>query len=267
MLFPWEILEGIADLLPTTDALILRLASRSFSHILTSQSFWASRFAPGRERDFVFEMRKGKKCKDWRLLYRRTSAAHADPGLQNRRRIWSLIQIIKEYLRLRIDEKQRDESADMNDADLRWDQVGGDIRQELGAGDCAGFNEGSRIFNEVHAFIPKTLSKMAFSVVQAGEADYVVGFRLISVGEDDKQLGYSAEGKELFFEVRALTGFAVAVGPRGIRALQVICDDGTRSPWFGRPRNSPITERLARTKCITALKVGFDVSSIAYRGF
>lgn len=62
-LFPWEILEGIVDFLPTTDALVLRLASRSFAPVLTSQSFWASRFLPGRERDFFFEMRKGNKCK------------------------------------------------------------------------------------------------------------------------------------------------------------------------------------------------------------
>ena len=245
MLLPWEILEGIVDLLPTTDVLILRLASRSFAPILTSQSFWASRFAPGRERDFIFEARKWKNCKDWRLLYRHTSAAHATPGLQNRRRIWSLIQIIKEYLSLRINEKPRDLSADMNDTDLRWNQVGGDIKQALGAGYCKEFNDGCRIFDKVHAFIPKTLFKMALSVVQAGEADYIVGLRLISVEEDDKQLGYRAEGKELFFEVRALRGFAIAVGPRGIRALQVICDDGTRSPWFGRLGKSPIKERLA----------------------
>lgn len=263
MRFPWEILEAIAALLPTTDALTLRLTSKSFSRILTSQSFWASRFVPGRERDFVFEMRKGKKGKDWRHLYRHTSVTHAAPGLQNRRRIWSLIQIIEEYLRLCIEDKERYTSANISNNNLRWDRVGGDIRQELGAGYCAGFNEGSRIFDKVHAFIPKALSRMAFSVVRAGEADYVAGLRLISVGEDDKQLGYRAEGKELFFEVTALRGFAIAVGPRGIRALQVIRDDGTRSPWFGRPRSSPVTERLVCTRCITALEVGFDVSSIA----
>jgi hypothetical protein len=39
-----------------------------------------------------------------------------------------------------------------------------------------------------------------------------VRLRLISIGEDDKLLGYSAEDRELFFEVRALTGLAVAVG-------------------------------------------------------
>ena len=173
-----------------------------------------------------------------------------------------MIQIIREYLGLHLDEKQIDALADMNDTELRWNQVRGDISQEPGAGYCAGISQGSRILKEVRTFIPKTLSKVAFSVVQAGEADYVVGLR----GGDEKQLGYCAEGRELFFEVRALTGFSVAVGPRGIRALQVICGDGTRSPWFGRSGDTPITGRLARSNCITALEVGFDVSSIAYRG-
>ena len=60
---PWEILEGIAKPLPTTDALILRLASRSFVCILTSQSFWASRFAPGRERDLSLRYEKERSAK------------------------------------------------------------------------------------------------------------------------------------------------------------------------------------------------------------
>ncbi|KAI9866123.1 MAG: hypothetical protein M1813_001684 [Trichoglossum hirsutum] len=100
-----------------------------------------------------------------------------------------------------------------------------------------------RQFRIVRTSVSRTLFKIAFSIVQAGEADYVVRLRLISIGEDDKLLGYSAEDRELFFEVRALTGLAVAVG---------------LSPWFGRPKNSPITERLAHSKCIAALKVGFD---------
>ena len=75
--------------------------------------------------------------------------------------------------------------------------------------------------------------------------------RLSSVEEEDRQLGY--KGNEIVFEVTALGGFAVAVGPRGIRAIQVICDDGTRSSWFGRPEGSSITERLVRTERIAAL--------------
>jgi hypothetical protein len=264
MLFPWEILESIAALLSTKDALILRLASRSFRPILTSQNFWASRFEPGHERDFIFETRNSSKGRDWRHLYRYTSVAHASPELQNRRRIWGLIQLIREYLGLRTNDDTLSVSADVSSADFKWTRVGGDIWQEPSTIFSPGFNEGCRIFHKVHVFIPKTLSKIAFSIIRAGEADYVVGLRLISVGGSDNQLGYRTEGKEVFFAVTALRGFAAAVGPRGIRALQVICDDGTRSPWFGRPKDSPITERLQRTKPITALEVGFDVSSIVH---
>lgn len=53
------------------------------------------------------------------------------------------------------------------------------------------------------------------------------------------------------------------MGPRGIRAIQVICDDSSRSSWFGRPEGSPITERLVRTEHIAALEVEFHVSSRA----
>ncbi|MCJ1349887.1 hypothetical protein MMC31_008130, partial [Peltigera leucophlebia] len=255
-LLPWEILEAIAVNLPTYDALNLRLASRSFARILTSQTFWASRFAPGGERDFVFEMRKGKKGKDWRHLYRHTSYSRLSLGLLNRMRIWHLIRFIEKHLRLSLDDKLGGLSQEMNSTDLQWHRVRGDVRQELGAGLCTGFNEGCRVFGKSRAFIPNGLSRIAFSIIQSGKADYVVGMRLVSVGEEDRQLGY--KGNEVFFEVTALRGFAVAVGPRGIRAIQVICDDGTRSPWFGCPKSSPLTERLVRTKCIVALEVEFD---------
>ena len=258
---PWEILEAIAVNLLTYDALNLRLASRSFSRLLTSQPFWASRFAPGGERDFVFEMRKGMKGKDWRHLYRHTSYSRSSPGLLNRIRIWHLIRLIEKQLRLCLDDKQRGVSEDVNSTGLRWHRVRGDVRQELGAGRCTSFNEGCRVFGKACLFIPKALSKIAFSIIRSGEADYVVGMRLSSFEEEDRQLGY--KGNETVFDVTALRGFAVAVGPRGIRAIQVICDDGTRSSWFGRPESSQITERLVRTERIVALEVEFDVSSSA----
>lgn len=128
------------------------------------------------------------------------------------------------------------------------------MRQELDAGHCTVFNKGCRVLGKARAFIPMALAKIAFSIIRSEEADYVVGMRLFSVEEEDRQLGY--KGSETVYEVTALRGFAVAVGPRGIRAIQVIC---TRSPWFGRP----ITERLVRTVRIVALEVEFDVSSCA----
>ena len=58
----------------------------------------------------------------------------------------------------------------------------------------------------------------------------------------------------------AFRGFVVAVGSGGIQALQVICDDSAKSRWVGNPKTLPVTERLLRATCITALEVGFDVS-------
>ncbi|KAL9131737.1 MAG: hypothetical protein Q9217_000412 [Psora testacea] len=220
--------------------------------------FWASRFEPGRERDLIFEQRNCKKRKDWRGLYGFTNRTTSVPGLQNRRRIWSLIQLLKEPLKLRVRDNSRALSADMSSIGLRWICVAGDIRQELGAGHCRGFTEGCRVLNEQYTPIPDSLSKLAFSIIGAGDTTYVVGLRLVSGQGIDICLGYIAEGKELFLEVKVLRGFIVAIGPRGIRALQVISGDGTRSRWFGCPKNSPITERLRGPKSIAALKVGFD---------
>lgn len=105
-------------------------------------------------------------------------------------RIWQLIRLIKKHLRLRLDDKQRSGSEDINRTDLQWHRVQGDVRQDLGAGHCTGFNEGCQVFGKARAFIPKALSKTALSIVRSEEADYVVGMRLFSVEEVDRQLGY-----------------------------------------------------------------------------
>lgn len=58
-IFPWEILDAIAINLPTGDALGLRLASKAFLPLFTSQTFWASRFEAGGDRGFFFFSRNG----------------------------------------------------------------------------------------------------------------------------------------------------------------------------------------------------------------
>ena len=257
---PWEILEAIAILLPTKDALILRRASKSFAPIFVSQSFWASKFEPGRERDLIFEKRNCKEPRDWRSLYGSTSRATSVPGLQNRWRIWSLIQLLREPLRLRMGDNLRVLSANMNSINLRWISIAGDVRQELGTGYYARFNEGCRVLYEQYTLVPDNLSKLAFSIIEASDGTYVVGLRLIYDPVMDICLGYIAEGKEIFVDVKVLRGLVVAIGPRGIRALQVINGEKTRSRWLGCPRNSPITERLRGSGSTAALKVGFDVS-------
>ncbi|KAL8828532.1 MAG: hypothetical protein Q9170_006562 [Blastenia crenularia] len=254
---PWEILEAIAINLPTGDALVLRRASRAFQPVLTSQIFWASRFQPGYEREYVFEKRN-KEQRDWISLYRRTSYAHSPFGLKNRRRVWGLVRKLITLLPLRLDDCWELPPPPSSVDGLKWIEVGGDIKHTTGSGHCEYFNEGCRLFQKQYAPIPGDLSKIAFSIVAAGDITYITGMRLITSDDADICLGYLAEGNETFVEVTVVKGFVLAMGPRGIRAIQVIGVNGYTSKWFGCPTESPVTERLAGCESISALEVGFD---------
>ena len=273
---PFEIREVIAAVTPTRDALNLGRASRSFTDIMSSRFFWASRFSPGGERDFLFETQKSKRARnwkkfyqatDWKKLYQSSGESHASPALQHRMRIWKLILSIRELLELRPESAESRvvrtrQLRDAEDSDLRWSQVVGDVGEERRESDPLLSFASCRVFGEARAVVPRSLSRIAISVIQAGEGDYVAGLRLISAEDGDQQIGFLAETKERSFAVTAdaLRGFNVAVGPRGIRALQVVCQGGTQSPWFGRPQNTPITERLVCATPVVGLDALFDVS-------
>ena len=267
MRIPLEIREAIAAVTPTRDALNLGLASRSFTDIVTGRMFWASRFAPGGERDFIIET-KNKQVTDWKHLYQSTGERHAPLALQHRMRIWKLIHHIKELLELRPESAESRVARSLqlqNDenSNLRWRRVMGNVR-EPGERDVPSFSDGCRAFDEARAVVSPSLSHIAFSVIQGVEEyykDYVAGLRLINTEDGDQQIGYRAVAKERSFAVTAdaLRGFNVSMNERGICALQVVCQDGTQSPWFGSP-DTPITERLVCTTRIVALDTIFDVS-------
>jgi hypothetical protein len=267
MRIPLEIREAIAAVTPTRDALNLGLASRSFTNIVTGRMFWASRFAPGGERDFIIET-KSKQVTDWKQLYQSTGKRHAPPALQQRMRVWKLILYIKELLELRPESAESHvartlQLQDGEDSNLRWRRVMGDV-EERGEKYEHFFSDGCRAFGEARAVVLPSLSRIAFSVIQGVEwgADYVAGLRLINTEDRDQQIGFRAVAKERSFAVTAdaLRGFNVAVGERGIRAIQVVCQDGTQSLWFGRPQDTPITERLVCATRVVALDTIFDVS-------
>jgi hypothetical protein len=190
---PWEIRKEMAVRLPTADALRLRRASRAFINIFSSQSFWASRFKADADRNFLFETRNSTEPRDWRSLYRYTNDDHIPPGLQNRKKIWNLIQSLKDILRLRWNSSCWSPSR----ASLRWREVAGDLRQEEVTGHYHRFDEGCRLFNKQCTSIPDLLSRIAFSIIRVGDVEYIAGIRLISNEGVDICLGYRAEGKEL----------------------------------------------------------------------
>ena len=272
MRIPLEIREAIAAVTPTRDALNLGLASRSFTDIVTSQMFWASRFAPGGERDFIIET-KSKQVTDWKQLYQ-SIEDHTSWALLHRIRIWKLILYINELLELRPESAKSRVARtlqlhDAENSNLRWRQVMCDVK-ERGEKYVQTFSEGCRAFNQARTVVSPSLSRIAFSVIPGLEycTDYVAGLRLINTEDEDQQIGFRSVAKEQSFAVTAdaLRGFNVSMNERGICALQVVCQDGTQSPWFGKQApwfgrpNSAITERLVCATRIVALDTIFDVS-------
>ncbi|PGG95062.1 hypothetical protein AJ80_10029 [Polytolypa hystricis UAMH7299] len=253
-IFPWEILEAVSINLSTADVLSLVRASRPFLPVLTSQTFWASRFEPGNDRDFLFEKRNCREPRDWIMLYQLTRGASSPPGLKNRRRIWELIQASAPSLRSHLSETLESPPSKLGVYDLEWREAAGDIQPELVLNNRSRFNSGCILFHKQSAVIPSGLSRIAFSVI----ANSVTGMRLISNNQMDICLGYINNGDELFLEVTAVCGLVLAIGSHGVQAIQVIDNNGQTSGWFGSPRDAPVTERLAAFGAITSLGVGVD---------
>ncbi|WEW59724.1 Protein gts1 [Emydomyces testavorans] len=253
-IFSWEILEAISINLLVPDVLNLVRASRSFHPILTSQTFWASRFEPGNDRDFIFEKRNCREPRDWIMLYQLTSHASSPPGLKNRRRIWELIRTFASSLHSHLDETLKSSSSKLGIGDLEWCEAAGDIQPETVSNNRWRFDIGCILFRKQSAIIPSGLSRIAFSFT----ANSVTGIRLILNNHTDICLGYINNGDQLFLETAAVCGFILAIGPQGVQAVQVIDNNGHASRWFGSPGDAPVTERLRAFEVITALEVGLD---------
>jgi hypothetical protein len=258
---PWETLEAIAVYLPTDDALNLRYVSQAFLPLLSSATFWASRFKASAERGFIFELWNNRDVTDWMSLYRLTGRTRGPSGLQNRKRIWDLVRPVRDISSLCLADSLETRILDEKIAGLRWSKVAGDVMNEMAYQYPGSFNEGCRIFGTHVAPIPQDLSKIGFSVSSLGNITYITGVRLMAKKGTDLCLGFISEGKEVIQEVTLLRGFVLAVGSRGIHALQVVSQDGNLSDWVGCPEESPITQRLAHFNSIAGLEVSFDVST------
>ncbi|KAI9154959.1 F-box domain-containing protein [Paramyrothecium foliicola] len=260
---PKEIRIRIATFLPTTDALQIRLASKSFWHIFYSQHFWASRFVDGGERSWLFELsnvRSGTP-KDWRWLYRQTNEAHTTSchALQNRKRVWNVCKQIEALLEL--ERCSPDPTTSGTSAfEQNWGsfEISSDVRSFCQDAPQLHFYEGCHLLHKAYQDLVSlgSLSQVACSFIQLGDADYLCGLRLIPTCGIPVQLGYRSK-REKTIPISVLMGFNVAVGSRGIHAIKCMTDDGELE-WCGDPAESPVTKRVAIQKPITALEIGFD---------
>lgn len=66
--------------------------------------------------------------------------------------------------------------------------------------------------------------------------------------------------REVIVAIKALHSFVAAMGPGGLRALQVVSQGGQFTQWIGRSEKVPNSERLVSRACVKSLKVTIDVS-------
>jgi hypothetical protein len=260
---PVEICSAIAMLLPTSDALNARLASRSFWHLFGSQQFWLSRFRRDADRPWLFEARRPGAVRDYRWLYRLTAPGRLSPGLRKRKRVWDLVQLLVPLLELRFDEYPTELPPPWkvpSDPKCDWALAGVD-REEASRWLSLMRMRCCRLRSQQVA-IPDGLTRVSASTVRVGNSTYLAGIALTTAAGEVLRLGYRG-ASEQSVEASGLTGFNVAVGSAGvsIHAIQCIDESGQPSPWLGCSDGAPKTERLALGTRLAALEVAFDVGT------
>jgi hypothetical protein len=257
---PWELREVLAIYLPTEDALDLRRASSAFIPLLNSQTFWASRFRRGGDRDFFLEAQGSCEPRDWLRLYRITGSSQCSPGLQNRRRIWPLLRQFSQLLSLQVSDTLSIPREVLHTQQSNWVSVTGELLQD--ASGEPPFAIWCRLDRTYRALVPRNITRVAVSPVGSGKYGYITGIRFISASGEVIRLGYISTGNETFVEVSQLNGFTLAMAPEGLKGLKII-DNGLESRWVGFPLDTPVTERLATFKSIEAVEVGVDVCLVS----
>lgn len=266
---PWELCEMILMNLPTQDALRLRLASPSFLPLYSSFAFWSSRFEPDGEKGFLFEATKvgPARDRDTDRLLDFYQIPERTLGLLNRRRVWALARWLVPLIKpLSLGNKivstlpppPLSDTADLGD----WIQLKSKIQSLEISTEWQAFDEGSRPTASTTIDIPTGGMDIGISLIDMGRWDYITGIRIISADGNQQILGHLFDAKERLCHVSELHGFRVAMGPSGVRAMQVIGENEQTSRWVGRVDQLPISGRLVADAQVTGISVTFDVGII-----
>lgn len=256
---PYEMVEEIAAHLPTSSVLSLRLISPEFTPLFHSQSFWATRFQAGRERGFRFEIWQDPKRRDWRTLYYLTNPTNLPQALQNRKRVWDLVESLGQKVSLEWADSSTRLRTEGNLGGSRLMEVYGDLI-EVEESEPASY-EPSQVLDPQETLIPRKVSKFGVSIIHDGDTSYIAGIQIVPEGDGRTiYLGYTGPEVTTCIDVNCVKGLITSVGTGGIHALQVVMDNDSLSPWLGNPDRGAITRRLVFAKQIVALAAAFDVS-------
>lgn len=261
--FPWEICEMILANVRTHDALNLRLASRSFLPLFSSLSFWLLRFERDSERGFIYEVSEGRRNWDVETLlqiYHNSKRSLATSAILNRQRTWNLAR----RLALLIGTPLVSNNPIQRTFDSgKWIRIAGREQSSLSTIKWEEFEGGCHSTTTICMNVPPDVIKMGVTIVNAGVWDYVTGIRLLGRDGDEHVAGYVARDKDILYSLSQLHGLRVAMGPGGVRALQVVSEGQQASEWIGNIEGVPQSDRLVVGAPILSLSVTLDVSKLS----
>ncbi|KAK4665138.1 uncharacterized protein QC763_511110 [Podospora pseudopauciseta] len=276
---PEELCSVIACYLPLRDALHARLASRSFWHLFDRQQFWRSQFMGlNSELSCLFELHRDpyQGARDWRLLYHRITDTSNDSdedvwsGLRNRGQAWQKILTIVDILELcptpNAAFTKRGHLALLKprpDCTLR---VGGSAAESL-VGTVGPLQVGCFRKSVQSLAIPNETVRIPASTIDVGSFTYISGLTIVSNSQTESagHLGPKEKERSVTLNAADLRGLNVAVGLRGIHALQ-FADSAGLTPWLGDPHDAAKTTRLGSVSNISSLEVWSDAFRIVEIG-
>lgn len=275
---PVEILQLILSELSSQDVVSVKKSSRPFQYTPLADTFWRSRFEPGREFGHIFEAQDHFRSRNgqWKNIYQKFKAVNRTPALVNRQRIWTLAEVLSGLLRTKLNlprcfgtplRSYFEPAAQQLQENGSWQKASRCLRA---------FNEtfgtGSRSLFSRAIVVPQNINGIFASTIELLGKTYICGLRLQHSEGSALRLGYVRPGFETLCtwstgtRPRKFVGFHLAQGQRGIQGLAIIsCKDGL-SDWVGEHYNVPkrrlmlATHHPHTTNSITMIEGGFDVS-------
>lgn len=275
---PVEILQLILDVLSSEDVVSVKQSSRPFQYTPLADTFWRSRFEPGREFGHIFEEKDYFRFRngEWKTIYHKFRTLNLTPTLVNRKRIWTLAEVLGGLLSTKRNVSQCfgtplrsyfEATAQQMEEDGSWMKASRCLRA---------FNEdfdtGSRTLFARAIVVPQNLDGILISTVEVLGNTYICGMRLQHSEGPAIRLGYVRPGAETLCTWRtgkrptSFVGLHLAQGQRGIHGLAIVSSKNGLSDWVGEHYRIPkrrlvsVARHSRTTNSITMIEGGFDVS-------
>lgn len=266
---PVELRDLILAFVDTEDTLPFRLASRAIASTPLSQSFFQSRFWPGREWHVFFDgflISPSERIGiDWRGLYRlsKERIKHNLVGLgeRNRLRIWKqtaqpLARATVEISRLSELKGRSDWSQDTPRYSWKSVEASHNFDPEL-------FGEVQRCVFEAEIELPASnIEAIHVSLVEFFGTKFISGLVFETEHGEDIEIGYVIPGAEepLLVEAR-LEGFHIAADDRGFHAISPYIGQHMQSEyldWVGDRADLPVQTLKCTAGTVQRIRAIFD---------